>query len=42
MSKTPADRIATAQAAFEAGFLSMAAKKRAQEDNPETMLEPRS
>lgn len=29
MAKTPADRIATAQAAFEAGFLSMAAKKRA-------------
>lgn len=32
MAKTPADRIATAQAAFEAGFLSMAAKKRALDD----------
>lgn len=29
MARTPQDRIATAQAAFEAGFLSMAAKKRA-------------
>lgn len=30
--KTPAERIASAQAAFEAGFLSMAAKKRAQDE----------
>lgn len=32
MPKTPADRIALAQAAFEAGFLSNAARKRAQEE----------
>lgn len=32
MTKTAADRIEIAQAAFEAGFLSMAAKKRAQEE----------
>ncbi|RWX72563.1 hypothetical protein [Mesorhizobium sp. M2A.F.Ca.ET.039.01.1.1] len=30
--KTPADRFASAQAAYEAGFLSMAAKKRATDD----------
>lgn len=32
MARTPTDRIEIAAAAFEAGFLSMAAKKRAQEE----------